>query len=106
MRARMRDQRALLDLKELKYLLKYTRRSVDEVCTPVCLRECAISAGNNTSITGSSGGSASPQSNPEFRALRGMCVATTFGTGKYLQIHYSILKKGDQSVPSRYFTVP
>ncbi|KAI9920635.1 hypothetical protein PsorP6_000185 [Peronosclerospora sorghi] len=72
-------------------------RSVDEVCTPVCLREFAISAVNNTSITGSSGGSASPQSNPEFRALRGMCFATTFGTvgsGIMVQSNFSQWREG------------
>ncbi|KAI9920642.1 hypothetical protein PsorP6_000982 [Peronosclerospora sorghi] len=42
--------------------------------------------GNKTSLTGSSGGSASPQSEPEFRARRGMCVATKFGTGTVVDV--------------------
>ncbi|KAI9918823.1 hypothetical protein PsorP6_011717 [Peronosclerospora sorghi] len=42
--------------------------------------------GKTTSLTGSSGGSTSPQSYPEFRARRGMCVATTFGTGTVVDV--------------------
>ncbi|GMF16250.1 unnamed protein product [Phytophthora lilii] len=41
---------------------------------------------NKTSLTGSTGSSPSPCSEPEFKARRGMCVATTFGTGTVLDV--------------------
>ncbi|KAG6604504.1 Myotubularin-related protein 2 [Phytophthora cinnamomi] len=43
---------------------------------------------NKTSLTGSSGSSASPRSDPGFQARRGMCVATTFGTGTVLDVRH------------------
>ncbi|KAE8887779.1 hypothetical protein PF005_g3159 [Phytophthora fragariae] len=41
-----------------------------------------------TSLTGSTGSSSSPRSDPGFQARRGMCVVTTFGTGTVLDVRH------------------
>lgn len=43
---------------------------------------------NKTSLTGSTGSSPSPRSDSGFQARRGMCVATTFGTGTVLDVRH------------------
>ncbi|KAI9918026.1 hypothetical protein PsorP6_013334 [Peronosclerospora sorghi] len=58
----------------------YRRMSVRQNSAP------EPSEGNKTSLTGSSGGYASPQSDPEFLARRGMRVATMFGTGTVVDV--------------------
>jgi hypothetical protein len=58
----------------------YRRMSVRQNSAP----EPADTA--KTSLTGSTGSAPSPQSDTEFKAKRGMCVATTFGTGTVLDV--------------------